>query len=173
MHTVTSSIESWTVFHSIQAWSHTISVTWRLLHRVTNSTSLSRCLEDGGHRSTSRRKHTHYQCIKTWCTHENAGLLWQGVLTGQDSVTFHATSFTKWDTLWPVVYGFRNVKSDWYQVCVRACLCFKQLASQSNGWTHASDSNIPVEKKLTIRLTLKLLWIFLKCNHLVGWQLIN
>lgn len=48
IHTVTSSMESWTVFHSIQAWSHTRSVTWRLLHRVTNSASLSLCLEDGG-----------------------------------------------------------------------------------------------------------------------------
>lgn len=43
-HTVTLSMESWTLVHSFQASSQTKSVTWRLLHRATNSASLSLCL---------------------------------------------------------------------------------------------------------------------------------
>lgn len=61
IHTLSSSTESWIVFHNIQALSHTRSVTWRLLHKVTNSVSLSLCLEDGDGKSTSGQTQTRAQ----------------------------------------------------------------------------------------------------------------
>lgn len=82
-HTVTFSMESWTLFHSFQAWSQTKSVTWRLLQRVTNSVSLSLCLVCEDSRVWVIASH--------YCSIKSAGCEWQQFADKEDNFNVNIT----------------------------------------------------------------------------------